>query len=45
HNLVVIKSAAHIIDLGPEGGLGGVHIIAPVTPNEVCGVKESTTAH
>jgi len=35
HNLDVIKSADHIIDLGPEGGDGGGEIIAAGTPEEV----------
>ena len=43
HNLDVIKSADHIIDLGPEGGDGGGMIVACGTPEEVAGVKESYT--
>lgn len=35
HNLDVIKTADHIIDLGPEGGVGGGTIIATGTPEEV----------
>ena len=35
HNLDVIKSADYIIDLGPEGGPGGGHIIASGTPEEI----------
>lgn len=35
HNLDVIKTADHIIDLGPEGGEGGGNIIAQGTPEEV----------
>ncbi len=35
HNLDVIKTADHIIDLGPEGGVGGGEIIAQGTPEEV----------
>lgn len=35
HNMDVIKSADHIIDLGPEGGAGGGKIIATGTPEEV----------
>ncbi|QGG98273.1 excinuclease ABC subunit UvrA [Streptococcus dysgalactiae subsp. dysgalactiae] len=45
HNLDVIKSADHIIDLGPEGGVGGGQIIATGTPEEVANVKESYTGH
>jgi excinuclease ABC subunit A len=43
HNMDVIKVADHIIDLGPEGGLGGGKIIAAGTPEEICKVKESYT--
>lgn len=43
HNLDVIKTADHIIDLGPEGGVGGGQIIATGTPEEVAKVKESYT--
>ncbi|HLZ16587.1 MAG TPA: hypothetical protein VKQ08_06080, partial [Cyclobacteriaceae bacterium] len=35
HNMDVIKSADHIIDLGPEGGAGGGKIIAQGTPEQV----------
>lgn len=45
HNLNVIKSADHIIDLGPEGGVGGGQIVATGTPEEVAQVKESYTGH
>ncbi|MCO4470678.1 excinuclease ABC [Streptococcus infantarius subsp. infantarius] len=43
HNLDVIKTADHIIDLGPEGGVGGGQIVATGTPEEVAKVKESST--
>jgi excinuclease ABC subunit A len=43
HNLDVIKSADHIIDLGPEGGDGGGMVIAQGTPEEVAAIKESYT--
>lgn len=43
HNLDVIKSADHIIDLGPEGGKGGGNIVATGTPEEVAKVEESYT--
>ena len=43
HNLDVIKSADHIIDLGPEGGSGGGTIVAEGTPEEVAKVKGSFT--
>jgi len=44
HNLDVVKVADHIIDLGPEGGHGGGHIVAQGTPEEVVNSKESLTA-
>jgi excinuclease ABC subunit A len=43
HNLDVIKSADHVIDLGPEGGAGGGRIIAAGTPEEVAGQAASAT--
>jgi len=43
HNLDVIKSADHIIDLGPEGGDKGGRIVATGTPEEVAGIEESHT--
>ena len=43
HNLDVIKSADHIIDLGPEGGDGGGRIVATGTPEEIAQVPESFT--
>jgi excinuclease ABC subunit A len=43
HNLDVIRSADHVIDLGPEGGDAGGEIIATGTPEEVAGVEESHT--
>ena len=43
HNLDVIKTADHIIDLGPEGGVGGGTIVATGTPEEVAAVSESYT--
>lgn len=45
HNLDVIKSADHVIDLGPEGGEGGGTIIATGTPEEIATVSESYTGH
>jgi len=45
HNLDVIKSADHVIDLGPEGGDGGGEILASGTPEEVTKVKRSYTGH
>jgi len=43
HNLDVIKSADWIIDLGPEGGSGGGHIVAEGTPEDVAQVSASYT--
>ncbi len=43
HNLDVIKTADHIIDLGPEGGTGGGTIVAQGTPEELVKVKASYT--
>ena len=43
HNLDLIKTADHIIDLGPEGGSGGGTIVAEGAPEEVCKVKKSYT--
>ena len=43
HNLDVVKTADHIIDIGPEGGDGGGEIVAEGTPEEVAGVERSHT--
>ncbi len=43
HNLDVIKTADHIIDVGPGGGDKGGHIVATGTPEEVIECKESIT--
>jgi excinuclease ABC subunit A len=43
HNLDVIKTADHIIDLGPEGGDEGGRIVATGTPETVAGNKQSYT--
>jgi excinuclease ABC subunit A len=43
HNLDVIKTADHIIDIGPEGGNGGGTIVAEGTPEDVIKVKASYT--
>jgi excinuclease ABC subunit A len=45
HNLDVIKAADHVIDMGPEGGLGGGMVIAEGTPEAVAKVKESFTGN
>ncbi len=43
HNLDVLKSVDYIVDLGPDGGSGGGHIVAKGTPEEVSEVKGSYT--
>ncbi len=45
HNLDVIKTADHIIDIGPEGGDGGGKIVAKGTPEQVAKVDGSYTGH
>ncbi len=45
HNLDVVKTADHIIDIGPEGGDGGGQILAMGTPEQVAKVKGSYTGH
>lgn len=43
HNLDVIKTADHIIDLGPEGGAGGGEVVASGTPEQIVKVRRSYT--
>ena len=43
HNLDVIKTADHIIDLGPEGGDKGGQVMATGTPEEIVKIKKSYT--
>jgi excinuclease ABC subunit A len=43
HNLDVVKTADHIIDIGPEGGDGGGTVVATGTPEKVAEVEESHT--
>lgn len=43
HNLEVIKCADYIIDLGPEGGEKGGHIVGAGTPEEIANLKDSYT--
>ena len=45
HNLDVIKLADYIIDIGYEGGANGGQVLAKGTPEEICKVKKSYTAH
>lgn len=44
HNMDVVKVADHVIDLGPDGGQGGGHIIATGTPEEVA-TQDTPTGH
>ncbi|MCX6736193.1 MAG: excinuclease ABC subunit UvrA [Candidatus Parcubacteria bacterium] len=43
HNMDIIKSADHVIDIGPEGGSGGGQIVAQGTPEEVANNPKSHT--
>src|SRR5262249_53403045 len=43
HNLDVIKTADWVIDLGPEGGVGGGEVVATGTPEEVAACEQSFT--
>ncbi|MFV1990013.1 MAG: hypothetical protein ACC652_04660, partial [Acidimicrobiales bacterium] len=43
HNLDVIKTADHIIDLGPEGGVGGGQVLVAGTPEQVAAHSTSYT--
>jgi excinuclease ABC subunit A len=43
HNLDVIKTADYIIDLGPEGGVNGGHVVATGTPEQVAKNAKSAT--
>ena len=43
HNMDVIKCADHIIDIGPEGGLDGGHVVAEGTPEQIAACEESYT--
>jgi excinuclease ABC subunit A len=45
HNLEVIKTADWLIDLGPEGGSGGGHIVAEGTPEDIAADPASYTGH
>ena len=43
HNLDVIKTADHIIDMGPEGGSGGGTVVGVGTPEEIAAIPSSHT--
>ena len=43
HNMDIICSADHVIDLGPEGGDGGGNVVAAGSPDEVAKVRASYT--
>jgi excinuclease ABC subunit A len=43
HNLDVIRSADHLVDLGPEGGAAGGRVVATGTPEEVAANPDSVT--
>jgi len=43
HNLEVIKTADWIIDLGPDGGVGGGRLVAAGTPEQIAAVRASYT--
>jgi excinuclease ABC subunit A len=43
HNLDVIKTADHIIDLGAEGGDAGGYVVGTGTPEEIMKIRESYT--
>ena len=43
HNLDVIKTADHIVDLGPEGGAGGGRVVAEGSPEEIAAAAGSYT--
>lgn len=45
HNMDVIKCADHVIDLGPEGGERGGHLVVCGTPEQVAACPESYTGH
>ncbi|MCK5176783.1 MAG: hypothetical protein KAQ92_03595, partial [Candidatus Aenigmarchaeota archaeon] len=43
HNMDIIKSVDHIIDLGPEGGERGGYVVGTGTPEEIAGIEGSYT--
>lgn len=45
HNLELIKCADHVIELGPEAGKNGGHLVGEGTPEEICALAASHTGH
>jgi excinuclease ABC subunit A len=45
HNMDLIKCADYLIDIGPEGGVNGGHVVAKGTPEQVANSKGSHTGH
>jgi len=43
HNLDIVKVADYVIDMGPEGGKGGGHVVVSGTPEKVAACAESHT--
>lgn len=43
HNMEVVKTADHVIDMGPDGGKGGGRLVADGTPEQVAKVSDSET--
>ncbi len=43
HNLDVVKTADHVIDIGPEGGDGGGEVVGTGTPEQIAGIDGSHT--
>ncbi len=43
HNLDIIKTADYIVDLGPEGGIGGGQVVATGTPEQIAKIESSHT--
>ena len=43
HNLDVVKTADHVIDIGPEGGDGGGEVVGTGTPEQIAGIDDSHT--
>lgn len=42
HNLDVIAEADWVVDMGPEGGTGGGHLVAAGTPEHIMGLKDTS---